>query len=98
MIEKGSAELMQAGEGELHLSLDAGESDDPEVRRLIRDVLEQRGLADARLTVHHQRPTPAIPYGVQQTVECVDHILATNQLGVASMPFGGPGPTHDETS
>ena len=58
-IEQRHAQLMQAGEGQLHLRLDACRAHDGH-RRCGRDqVLQQRGLADSGLTAQHQRPALA---------------------------------------
>ena len=50
----GTAQLVQAGEGELHLRLDAGRPADPASRRAVEEELEQRGLADPGLAAQHQ--------------------------------------------
>ena len=58
-IEHRHAQLVQAGEGELHLRLDACRAQDGH-RRCGRDqVLQQRGLADSGFTAQHQRPALA---------------------------------------
>jgi hypothetical protein len=57
--EHGRAQGMQAGEGELHLGLHARRPRDPASTRGPRQVLEQRGLADARLAAQHQHPALA---------------------------------------
>jgi hypothetical protein len=46
---------MEPGEGELHLGLHADGSRDATPRGTLRDVLEQRGLADPRLASQHLR-------------------------------------------
>jgi hypothetical protein len=53
-VEHRAAELMQAGERELHLGLHAGRSDDAPARCLLDDVLQQHGLADPRLAAQDQ--------------------------------------------
>ena len=50
---------MQAGEGQLHLRLHARRADDPAALRPPGQVVEQRGLARARLAVQHQHPALA---------------------------------------
>ena len=58
-VQHRRAQLMQSGERELHLRLDAGGPRHPAARRLPGQVVQQRRLADARLAVHHQRPALA---------------------------------------
>ena len=50
----GEHSCWSAANGELHLPLDPDGPGDPELPRRLDRVLEQRGLADARLAVHHQ--------------------------------------------
>ena len=68
-LEDRRAELLQRRVGELHLPLDARGPDDPKVLARLDRVLEQRGLADARLAVHHQHAAVAVARGVQQPLE-----------------------------
>jgi hypothetical protein len=68
-VQQWSTELMQAGERELHLGLDAGRRGDPAARRARDEVLEQRRLADPRLAAHDQDATLARPDAVQQPVQ-----------------------------
>ena len=46
---------MEAGEGQLHLRLDARRVRDPQVRRGLDEVLQQRRLADPGLAPQHER-------------------------------------------
>jgi hypothetical protein len=55
-VEHRSAQLMQRGKGQLHLRLDPDGADDPQVRRCVNRILEQRRLANPRLAAHHQHP------------------------------------------
>ncbi len=57
---------------------------DTKVRRRIDRVLEQRGLADAWLAVHHQHAAVAVPRGLQQAVEHVALALPAEQC----VPWG----------
>jgi hypothetical protein len=50
MIQQRRAELMQSGERELHLRLNACRAGDSAVGRALQQVLQQRRLADAGLT------------------------------------------------
>ncbi len=69
-VESGGEQQAQPGERELRLVLDAGRPDHPEVRPGgRRRVLQQRGLADARLAPQHQRPAAAGPRPVQQAFD-----------------------------
>ena len=64
-VEHRRQQLMQPGEGQLHLRLDAGGTHDQAVRCLRDQVIQQRGLADTRFAADHQRPalTPANSVG-----------------------------------
>jgi hypothetical protein len=55
LIEHRGAQLVEAGEGPLHLRLHAADSRDTEVRRLIGNIVQQRCLADAGLTADDER-------------------------------------------
>ncbi|MDB5065576.1 MAG: hypothetical protein JWM18_2010 [Chloroflexi bacterium] len=63
------AELVQPGEGELHLRLDSGGAGDSEARRGVRRVVEERGLADPRRAAHHQSAAPPRTGGGEQLVD-----------------------------
>src|SRR5918992_3098856 len=53
-VHERRAELLQPSPRELHLGLDAHRSDNATPRRAPEQVLQQRGLADARLTAQDQ--------------------------------------------
>ena len=63
------AELMQARERELHLRLHARRPRDPAARRALHQVLQQRGLADARLAAQHQHPALTRAHARQQLIQ-----------------------------
>ena len=63
------AQLVQRREGQLHLRLDTLRPCHLEVLRGIGRVTQQRGLADARLAAHHQRPAVPRPDVREQPVE-----------------------------
>jgi hypothetical protein len=65
--EHRAAQLMQAAVGELHLRLDAGGTGHVPPLSPGHDVLEEGGLADARLATEHDGPAA--------TVECIGHQL-----------------------
>src|SRR4051794_16000187 len=62
---------MQPRERQLHLRLDARRARDPASRRLLGDVVQQRGLADARFTAQDLHRALARPYPLQLAVERV---------------------------
>ena len=86
----GTVVEVHAGEGELHLGLDARRARDATARRPRREVVQQRGLADPRLAAHDQHATLARPHIRQQPVECV--ALATP--AAQSRPTKELGHTH----
>ena len=55
--EHRSAQLVQPGEGKLHLRFDPGSADHPKAGRLPDQVSQQRRLADSRFSPHHQDGT-----------------------------------------
>ena len=68
-VEQRRAQMMQAGERELHLGLHAHRPRDATPGRLAGDVLQQRRLADTRLAAQHQRRALADPDARQQPVQ-----------------------------
>ena len=52
--EERCAQLVQRREQQFHLRLDADRAQDPEVRRRVCQVVEQRGLPDAGLAQYDQ--------------------------------------------
>ena len=70
-VEHGRAQLMQPGEGELHLRLDARDPCDATLRGPLGDVLQQRRLADPRLAAQdlHRALPRADP--LQLAVQCL---------------------------
>ena len=71
-VEHRRAQLMQPRERQLHLRLDAGDLRDPEARRLPSAVVQERGLADARLAADDQDRALAAADVLQQPVERLD--------------------------
>jgi hypothetical protein len=68
-LEERGTELLNRRERELHLRLDPERPGDPELGPSLGCVLEQGGLADARVAVHHQHaPVPAV-HAVKQPIE-----------------------------
>ena len=68
-IHERRAELMQPGERELHLRLDARRPGDAAARRVPHQVLEQRALADAGLAAQHQRPARTRAHARHQLIQ-----------------------------
>ena len=68
-VEERQTQLLNRRERELHLRLDPRGPGDPKLGCSLDRVLEQRGLADARLSVHHQHAATPAAYAGQQPVE-----------------------------
>jgi hypothetical protein len=68
-VEHGRAQLMQPGEGELHLRLDARDAGDAALRCLLGDILQQRRLADPRLAAQHLYRAPPRADALQLAVQ-----------------------------
>jgi hypothetical protein len=68
-LQDGGAQLLQRRIGELHLALDADGAYGPELPPRLDRALQERGLADAQLSVHDQDPAVPAARGLQQSVE-----------------------------
>jgi hypothetical protein len=68
VIQQRLAQLLQSGERQLHLGLDAYGTDDPAARRAHANVVQQRRLAHPRLADQHQRLALARPDSIDQPV------------------------------
>jgi len=93
-LQQGRAQLVQAGEGDRPLGLDARRPQQAAPRGPRRHVVEQGGPADARLAPHDQGPAPPVPHVVDQPVERARLGGAPHQPG-PSTPVGHrspPGP------
>ena len=75
------AQLVQAGERQLHLRFDPRGPGHPHVRRRPGCVLEQRRLAHPGLTAHHQRPAASRPQIPEEAIERRALCLAVQQVG-----------------
>jgi hypothetical protein len=53
-LKERSTQLLSRRERELHLRLDPDGTGDPKLGCSLDHILEQRGLADTRLAIHHQ--------------------------------------------
>ena len=67
--EQRRAELMQPGEGQLHLGLDAGDPGDVESGCPFRGMLHQHRLAHARLAADHEHAAVARACVVEEPVQ-----------------------------
>jgi hypothetical protein len=79
-IQHRTAQLMQPGEGQLHLRLDTGGPLDAAARHAPAQVLQQRCLAHTRLAMHHQRPALAGADSLHQPVKHPALGVAAGQL------------------
>ena len=61
-----SAELLQAGVGQLHLGLDARRTADAEVISVLREIAKQSRLPDAGFPLKHENASPALSSPVKQ--------------------------------
>jgi hypothetical protein len=68
-IEQRGAELLQAGEGQLHLGLDPHRPGDGQVGRRLDEMLQQHRLPDPGLAPQDQRPALTPADGIDQVVE-----------------------------
>jgi hypothetical protein len=80
-VEHRRAQLLKRRERELHLPLDADGAQNPHLPCLLDCPIEQRGLPDARLSMHRHHPAVAIARGIQQAAEHLVLTLAAEQLG-----------------
>jgi hypothetical protein len=67
-------------ERELHLALDPDGPQAPELPPLLDCPLEQRGLPDARISMHYQDPAVAAARSIEQTAERLALALPAEQL------------------
>ena len=93
--EHRCAQRMQAGERELHLGLDARRPGDPASRRGHRQVLQQGGLADARLAAKHQHPALARSHSGDEPIQLITLTPTTEQARRREI---GDGHTRDALS
>jgi hypothetical protein len=75
------AQLVQPGERQLHLGLDARRPGDPAPRRSPVEVAQQRGLADARLAPHDERLAVAVPDVRHEPVQQLAFLLPPPESG-----------------
>ena len=87
-VEQRPAQLMQAGEGQLHIRLDPHRPHDGRIRRRRDQVFQQRRLADPGLSPQHQRPALTAPDRRDQVIQ--QRAFASPDLaGVGGRPVRG---------
>ena len=79
-VEDRRAQLLKRRERELHLPLDPDRRGRPETPPLLDRPLEQRGLADAGLSVHDQDPAVAAARSLEQAAEHLALAVSADQL------------------
>jgi hypothetical protein len=90
-VQHRRAQLMQAGEGQLHLRLDPDRAHYLAARRRRSgQLVQQRGLAHARLTADHQHPALSGPDRLDDPAQGADLATAAPQGRGASSPRGFP--------
>ncbi len=78
-VQHRCAELVQPGEGQLHLGFDPSGPCDPAPGRPPFEVVEQHGLADARLAAQHEHLAAAGTDLGQEPVQCLALLLPATQ-------------------
>jgi hypothetical protein len=79
-LDERGTQLLRRRERELHFRLDPTGPGDAKPLPCLDRILEQRGLADARLAVHHQDAAVRRARGVKQPVERGALALASEQV------------------
>src|SRR5712691_310567 len=79
-VKNREAQLLGSRVRELHLRLDPERPGDPKLSSRPDRILKQRGLANPRLSTHHQDTAVAAARSVQQPVERPTLALPTEQL------------------
>ena len=90
VIQHRRAQLMQPREGQLHLRLDPGRPRHPASVRPSGQVVQQRGLADARVAAHHQHPALTGPDRADQPVQHVALAVTAGQPRPTTRPLPLP--------
>jgi hypothetical protein len=88
MAQDGATQLMQPGEGQLHLRLHARRVRHPAPLGLVDQVAQQRRLAHARNAAQHQGPALTGTDGSEQPVEHLAFAAAVRQPCRASSDPG----------
>ena len=93
VVQHRRAQLMQPGERQLHLRLHAHRARHPAPVRPVDQVVQQRGLAHARVAAHHQRPALTGPDRLDQPVEHVAFADAGPSALSRVLGAGNPPPS-----
>ena len=78
-VQQRRAQLVQAGEGEVHVGFDAGRARDAKSGRALGDVVQQCGLADARLAAQHENLALPRARGLDQAVQRLALVVSAKQ-------------------
>jgi hypothetical protein len=92
-VEHRRAQLVKPGERELHLRLDARDPGDATLRGPLGDVVQQRRLADPRLTAQQQHCAVAGPDALQLAVQHFALAASASQHPRSAYPTRGGAPT-----
>ena len=79
-LEARRAQLLERRIGELHLALDPDGAGDLKAPPRLDRILQQRGLADARLSVHHEDPAASLACPLEQPFQHLALTLAAQKL------------------
>jgi hypothetical protein len=79
VVQHRGAQLMQSGEGQLHLRVHTGRPRYPASARPFGQIIEQHRLAHARIAAYHQHPALPRPDRVDQPVEHVAFAVPVGQ-------------------
>jgi len=80
MAEHWRAQLMNAGESEFHLGLDADGAGEAAVTRLRYQIVEQCGFADSGFTAQHEHATPSAVHVLEEPIECAALVAAAAEF------------------
>jgi hypothetical protein len=78
-LEERRTKLLQRRVVELHLPLDPRGTNDAEVVARVDRVLEERGLADAGVSLHEEDGAVTVPRGIQQVLKHRALVLPAEQ-------------------
>ncbi len=80
-IEHRRTELVQTGERQLHLTLDTRGFRDREALRRVDEILQERGLADARFAAQHEHPALPVTRRLEERVKRLTFARTSDQGG-----------------
>ena len=91
MVQHLRAQLMQPGEGQLHLRLHTGRPRHPAPVRPRSQVLQERALAYPRVTAHHQGTALTSPDSIDEPVKLITFGQPVRQLDRTASAVGARG-------